>query len=306
MHKGGAWFVFGLAIVVAQAFRVSAAVAEGECFPACRTGFVCTSAGTCVSACNPPCSAGETCTADLQCVRSGHPESNVQPGVSDAAGSAVAPAEPPTAAAGAPEPAPSPGPPPAAAFASLPPPIEAPYSPFLAIPYLGAYSYQSARDSSTGVGLRVGGIVGWRFAESWSVNGELTYDPTHFKNLPSNANVSDAQVQIDLAPLAHFTAPPVLFVAGPKLGLWYEWSNETDTETNATSVQDTFSAVGWFTGLTAGAFIPLTYSVSLGGLFSFEYGKPTSCDFSVNGTTQTCVPSDTGYKLISFSAGVQL
>jgi len=40
--------------------------APGTCFPACRSGFVC-SAGQCVSACNPPCPTSETCTANGQC-----------------------------------------------------------------------------------------------------------------------------------------------------------------------------------------------------------------------------------------------
>lgn len=41
------------------------------CFPACRSGTVCSPAGTCVSACNPACGTGETCEgsgATARCV----------------------------------------------------------------------------------------------------------------------------------------------------------------------------------------------------------------------------------------------
>ena len=39
---------------------------DAECFPPCRSGFVCL-AGECVSACNPPCPEGEACQ-DGECV----------------------------------------------------------------------------------------------------------------------------------------------------------------------------------------------------------------------------------------------
>ncbi len=44
----------------------AAASPESECFPACRTGYVCAH-GTCVSRCNPPCGADEACTAQGEC-----------------------------------------------------------------------------------------------------------------------------------------------------------------------------------------------------------------------------------------------
>jgi hypothetical protein len=37
-----------------------------ECFPSCRTGFLCHE-GECISRCNPPCSQDERCTADGEC-----------------------------------------------------------------------------------------------------------------------------------------------------------------------------------------------------------------------------------------------
>jgi hypothetical protein len=41
--------------------------ATDECFPECRSGFVCHQA-QCVSLCNPPCSPDETCSAAIECV----------------------------------------------------------------------------------------------------------------------------------------------------------------------------------------------------------------------------------------------
>lgn len=38
-----------------------------DCFPPCRSGFVCHN-GTCVSVCNPPCPEGERCTPEGECV----------------------------------------------------------------------------------------------------------------------------------------------------------------------------------------------------------------------------------------------
>lgn len=43
--------------------------AEAACFPACRSGFVC-SKGQCISRCNPLCATDETCTATGECVPS--------------------------------------------------------------------------------------------------------------------------------------------------------------------------------------------------------------------------------------------
>lgn len=36
---------------------------EGHCFPTCRSGYVCTPEGKCVSECNPPCDNGTMCKA---------------------------------------------------------------------------------------------------------------------------------------------------------------------------------------------------------------------------------------------------
>ncbi|HVY25012.1 MAG TPA: hypothetical protein VHB79_00620 [Polyangiaceae bacterium] len=78
------------------------ALAEGpECFPECRTGYICQQ-GSCVSACNPPCGSNERCTAAATC--------EPKP--------AAAPLPPPPQAS----PAPSSLPPSAAPPAEAPPP----------------------------------------------------------------------------------------------------------------------------------------------------------------------------------------
>lgn len=53
--------------VPAATDAAAAASPEAACFPACRTGYLC-SAGQCISACNPACGAGERCTATAECV----------------------------------------------------------------------------------------------------------------------------------------------------------------------------------------------------------------------------------------------
>ncbi|WP_394845700.1 hypothetical protein LZC95_52810 [Pendulispora brunnea] len=45
----------------------SSARADIPCFPACRSGYLCSAQGTCVSRCNPPCGQGEKCLANGEC-----------------------------------------------------------------------------------------------------------------------------------------------------------------------------------------------------------------------------------------------
>jgi hypothetical protein len=66
-------FGIGLAVVFvgtpvfAQAAPAGSRQGAGaDCFPACRSGFLCNK-GVCVSACNPPCAANETCTSAGEC-----------------------------------------------------------------------------------------------------------------------------------------------------------------------------------------------------------------------------------------------
>jgi hypothetical protein len=40
--------------------------ADPECYPACRSGFVCRR-GQCISACNPPCGQGQVCVDGVRC-----------------------------------------------------------------------------------------------------------------------------------------------------------------------------------------------------------------------------------------------
>jgi len=52
--------------------RALAQPASGECFPACRPGFLCHQ-GQCVSACNPPCGPGTLCSPQAECVSACNP-----------------------------------------------------------------------------------------------------------------------------------------------------------------------------------------------------------------------------------------
>lgn len=49
-----------------------------ECFPACRSGFLC-HLGQCVSACNPPCPGGSSCTPAGECVAGVPPQTVAVP-----------------------------------------------------------------------------------------------------------------------------------------------------------------------------------------------------------------------------------
>ena len=47
---------------------------------------------------------------------------------------------------------------------------------FMALPYLGTHSYQTAANAAYFPGLRIGGLVGGRVSEMLSLNWELTFD----------------------------------------------------------------------------------------------------------------------------------
>ncbi|WP_394825188.1 hypothetical protein [Pendulispora albinea] len=49
------------------------------CFPACRSGYVCSPHGQCVSRCNPPCGAGEKCLANGECTLASPATSTASP-----------------------------------------------------------------------------------------------------------------------------------------------------------------------------------------------------------------------------------
>jgi hypothetical protein len=45
-----------------------ASASDTKCFPTCRSGFVCSPQGQCVSACNPPCSSDQSCSEQGECI----------------------------------------------------------------------------------------------------------------------------------------------------------------------------------------------------------------------------------------------
>lgn len=58
--------VAALAAATSSGLSLDARAQGEECFPPCRTGFLC-HGGQCVSVCNPPCPHGERCTSDGEC-----------------------------------------------------------------------------------------------------------------------------------------------------------------------------------------------------------------------------------------------
>jgi hypothetical protein len=68
---------FGLGTACSLITRVVSADAPA-CFPACRSGYVCSPEAKCVSLCNPPCGDGETC-AGGECQTKVAPASSSEP-----------------------------------------------------------------------------------------------------------------------------------------------------------------------------------------------------------------------------------
>jgi hypothetical protein len=120
-------FASTLACVVAIGLGPAARAAD--CFPACRSGYVCSPTGACVSACNPACGPGMECSANSTCVPQG------------SAGASAPAAPPPAAAPPAPPPPAYPPPPPAPSY---PPPPDAQQPGYQAAPPPPAVGYPGA------------------------------------------------------------------------------------------------------------------------------------------------------------------
>lgn len=57
-----------LAVLTTIGAPARAWAGEAKCFPTCRSGFVCSPQGQCVSACNPACSSDQTCSDLGECI----------------------------------------------------------------------------------------------------------------------------------------------------------------------------------------------------------------------------------------------
>src|SRR5262252_8181453 len=90
-----------------------------------------------------------------------------------------------------------------------------------AIPFLGMNSIAGDAGKAYGVGFRFGSLFGGRFAQNWSVNGEVVLD---FLNPNSTQGVDTSGWNGDfaVAPLYHYPLAQVELVAGPSVGTFFQ------------------------------------------------------------------------------------
>jgi len=132
---------------------------------------------------------------------------------------------------------------------------------FLAMPFLGAHSYQHPEARNTSPGLRVGSFFGGRITDTTSLNAELRIDVTN----ANNSDFSEYRIGLAFSPLWQLTAGTVDLVLGPKLGMFLVRSRLE----NAAGASDA-RATGWFGGVNFGLFFPASPATSLGAMLSLE------------------------------------
>jgi hypothetical protein len=196
----------------------------------------------------------------------------------------------------APPPGAYPAPPPGGAMPAVQQSGAAPYKPFLLMPFIGLQSDQND-NSNTGLGLRVGALLGSRISEQFSFNGELVFDWENLNDIPPGVSASAYFIQFAAAPLFHVQVSPTAeIVLGPKLGLFFAHVSESEGAAAFSG-----SSEGLLLGANLGAFFRVADSLSLGGLINFDYMRAEWC------TTDQgdCTVSDDGLKVISFAGAAQ-
>lgn len=152
------------------------------------------------------------------------------------------------------------------------------------IPYVGVSSFQGSTGKALDPGWRAGGLGGVHVNEMISVNGEVTLD---FLNFGGGGDVSGMEVDLALSPFVHLPAGNVELVFGPKLGAWFG-ADRTSVGSGDANVTTKDSLRGWLAGVNAGAFLPLTGSVAIGGLLSFAVRSPTNVCTTTNIGAEAC------------------
>jgi hypothetical protein len=146
-----------------------------------------------------------------------------------------------------------------------PPPGVRRRSGFLAMPYLGIHSYQGDSGDGFGVGLRLGTFLGGRLSEQFSLNGDISIDAEN----PDDALGLDSAATVDLAfaPLFHLDTGSggLEIVLGPRLGFF------VSQQEDLAGIE--YRQTGLAFGFRAGAFVPISPGVSLGGLIGFDWKK---------------------------------
>ncbi len=142
-----------------------------------------------------------------------------------------------------------------------------------AIPFLGMNSIAGDGGKGYGVGFRFGSLFGGRFAQNWSVNGEIVLDVLNPNSTPG-LDISGWNGDIAIAPLYHYPLAQVELVAGPTVGTFFRLERRKDS-----LMSETLWAYGWTIGANAGAFVPLHNRKALGVLFNFIVHEPLKSCF---------------------------
>jgi hypothetical protein len=137
-----------------------------------------------------------------------------------------------------------------------------------AIPFLGMNSIAGDAGKGYSVGFRFGSLFGGRFAQNWSVNGEIVLDVLNPDSMPG-LDLSGWNGDIALAPLYHYPLAQVELVAGPTVGTFFRLGRLKNS-----SMSETLWAYGWTIGANAGAFVPLRDRKALGVLFNLILHEP--------------------------------
>jgi len=152
-----------------------------------------------------------------------------------------------------------------------------------AIPFLGMNSITGDAGKAYGVGFRFGSLLGFRFAQNWSMSGEVVLDVLNTNSTPGQ-DTSGWNGDFALAPLYHYPLPQVELVAGPSVGAYFQLGRITNDVMSATTW-----GYGWTIGANAGAFIPLRNRKALGVLLNFIVHEPFKQCYDAG--TEVCVTS---------------
>jgi hypothetical protein len=151
---------------------------------------------------------------------------------------------------------------------------------FMALPYIGTHSYQTDANRAYFPGLRIGTLIGGRINEMLSLNWELTFDISNIDEPVGAPDSSEFAFDFAFSPMVHFPAGPAEILLGPKLGVFWV---STDIHNNSTYTSESHQGTGVLGGITAGTFMAVSSSVSLGVLVSGELRKiEHSCTVAVD------------------------
>ena len=168
-----------------------------------------------------------------------------------------------------------------------------------AIPFLGMNSFAGDAGKAYGVGFRFGSLFGGRFAQNWSVNGEVVLDFLNPNSIPG-FDTSAWNGDFALAPLYHYPLAQVELVAGPSVGTFFQLGRIKTSQMSETTWE-----YGWTIGANLGAFVPLHDRKSLGLLFNFILHEPLK--FCADAGMEQCSTSGLpSMKMFGFSLAALL